>query len=229
MTPPPSGLTLHARLFWRRNRGLGVLYLLLAALLVLYAFLHPGLLSLSGIARFTQNWFPVAVVAIAQTLIMLMGGIDLAIGAMVSLGTVLAATLVGQSVGGALLGSAATIAIGTGIGAVVGTIVAVFRLPAIIVTLSSSFLIGGAALLIMAKPGGSMPDWLSAGLVGEYPTALLLLILLLVLWRVLRATRLGLAIEAPVGLSPAACSWRCWSTSCSSWACRQWRNTWRRA
>ncbi len=196
MTKVPSGAVLHARLIWRRNRGQMGLFALLLALLALYAYLYPGLLSWAGIARFTQNWFPVALVAIAQTLVMLMGGIDLAVGAMVSLGTVLAATLVGGSVLGAGLGITATVAIGVVAGGLVGTIVALFGLPAIIVTLSSSFLIGGAALLVMARPGGSMPDWLSEGLVGVHPTALLILIVLLIAWRVLRATPLGLAIDA---------------------------------
>ena len=196
MSAVPSGLTLHARLIWRRNGGQTGLYVLLFLLLALYAFLYPGLLSWAGVARFTQNWFPVALVAIAQTLVMLMGGIDLAIGATVSLGTVLAATLVGQSGIDASLGMAATIAIGVAVGAAVGSIVALFGLPAIIVTLASSFLIGGAALLVMDKPGGSMPAWLSDGLVGVHPSALLILIALLIGWRVLRATPLGLSIDA---------------------------------
>ena len=99
-----TGAALQARLLWRRNEGLLALYLLLAALLVLYAVLFPGLLSVSGIARFTQNWFPVALVAVAQTLVMLAGGIDLAIGATVSLGTVIAASLLGDSLGSTALG-----------------------------------------------------------------------------------------------------------------------------
>jgi ribose transport system permease protein len=196
MIERPSGVRLHARLIWRRNRGQVGLFVLLLVLLALYAYLHPGLLTWAGIARFTQNWFPVALVAIAQTLVMLMGGIDLAIGAMVSLGTVLAATLVGESVLGAGLGMAVTVAIGVAAGALVGAIVALFGLPAIIVTLSSSFLIGGAALLVMARPGGSMPTWLSEGLVGVHPTALLILVVILIAWRMLRATPLGLAIDA---------------------------------
>jgi ribose transport system permease protein len=191
-----SGLELHARIFWRRNSGLGGLYLLLLALLAVYLALFPGLLSLSGVARFTQNWFPVAVVALAQTLVMLMGGIDLAVGATVSLGCVLGATLVGESLGGALSGILAVVAVGALIGAAVGAAVALLRLPAIIVTLAASFLIGGAALLVMPRPGGSMPGWLSDALAGETPTALILLVLLLIAWRVLQATPLGHAINA---------------------------------
>ena len=51
-----------------------------------------GLVSVEGVAKFTQNWFPLALVAMAQAILMLTGGISLAIGAMVSLGAVLAAT-----------------------------------------------------------------------------------------------------------------------------------------
>lgn len=191
-----SGLGLHARILWRRNAGLVGLYALLLALLAAYAWLHPGLLSVPGVARFTQNWFPVAVVALAQTLVMLMGGIDLAMGAMVSLGCVLAAALVGESPLGAALGISAVVAIGAAIGAVTGAVVAFARLPAIIVTLAGSFLIGGAALLVMPRPGGTMPGWLSDALAGDAPTALLLLALLLLGWRVLQATPLGHAINA---------------------------------
>ena len=189
-----SGLALHARLIWRRNTGLTALYLLLLVLLAAYAWLHPGLLSLAGIARFTQNWFPVAVVAIAQTLVMLTGGIDLAMGATVSLGCVLAASLLGESLLGTAGGIAAVIAVGAVIGAVTGAIVTFARLPAIIVTLAGSFVIGGVALLIMPRPGGFVPAWLSDALVGDAPTALVLLVLLLLAWRVLQATPLGHAI-----------------------------------
>lgn len=191
-----TGLELHARIFWRRNGGLLGLYALLVVLLAVYAWMHPGLLSLTGVARFTQNWFPVAVVAVAQTLIMLMGGIDLAMGAMVSLGCVLAAVLVGESLIGATFGIVAVVAVGAGAGAVTGAIVTFARLPAIIVTLAGSFLIGGAALLVMPRPGGSMPTWLSDALVGDAPTALAILLVLLVGWRMLQATPLGHALNA---------------------------------
>jgi ribose transport system permease protein len=191
-----SGLLLHLRLIWRRNAGLIGLYLLLLALLGVYAYLHPGLLSVAGVARFTQNWFPIAIVALAQTLVMLMGGIDLAIGATVSLGCVLAATWIGDSYGGAAFGIALAVGTGAVIGGTVGAIVALLRIPAIVVTLAASFIIGGIALLVMPRPGGAVPAWLSDGLAGETPTALILLLVLLVLWRVLQATPLGQDLNA---------------------------------
>jgi ribose transport system permease protein len=191
-----TGAALQLRLLWQRNAGLYGLYLLLIALLAVYAWLHPGLLSVAGVARFTQNWFPIAVVALAQTLIMLMGGIDLAIGATVSLGCVLAASWIGDSYGGAALGITLAVGVGAVIGGTVGAIVALLRIPAIVVTLAASFIIGGIALLVMPRPGGHVPAWLSDGLAGETPTALVLLLCLLVAWRILQATPLGQDINA---------------------------------
>jgi ribose transport system permease protein len=43
-------------------------------------------------AKFVQGWFPTAIVAAAETIVMLTGGIDLSVGAMVGLGSVVAAS-----------------------------------------------------------------------------------------------------------------------------------------
>ena len=52
----------------------------------------PAFSPVGAIAKFIQSWFPTALVAMAQTILMLTGGIDLSIGAMVSLGAVIAAS-----------------------------------------------------------------------------------------------------------------------------------------
>ena len=43
-------------------------------------------------------------------------------------------------------------------------------------TLAGSFIIGGAALLILPRPGGAIPDWLSDLLAGNTPAAFVLLV-----------------------------------------------------
>jgi ribose transport system permease protein len=186
----------------RRNRGLGGLYLVVAAFLVLYAVLFPGILSVGGFSKFTQNWFPLALVTMAQALLMLNGGITLAIGPLVSLGAVIAATTM-EGVFGVPGGFAAVALAGLAIGAVTGLIVAHLRLPAIIVTLAGSFIITGVALILLPRPGGFIPDWLSNGLAGHTPVAFLLLVVILLGWKAFLATPLGLGIYAagdnPVG------------------------------
>jgi len=186
----------------RRNNGSRGLFLVVAAFLAAYAALYPGLLSLSGLAKFTQSWFPLALVAMAQALLMLAGGISLAIGATVSLGAVIAATLMPGALGtaGGLL---AVILAGAASGLVTGLIVVKLRLPAIVVTLAGSFIISGAALVILPRPGGSIPEWLSDLLAGDKPVALTILLVVVVLWKLYLATPTGLNLyaagENPVG------------------------------
>ncbi|WP_395021992.1 ABC transporter permease [Dongia sp.] len=195
-------MSLYWAIQWRRNEGLGALFLVLAGFLILYAILFPGILSIGGAGRFVQNWFPMALVAVAQAMIMLAGGIDLSIGAMVGLGSVVAATSMGGAFGIAG-GTAATLGMGAAIGTLVGVIVSVGRYPAIIVTLATSFIIGGAALLILPRPGGAIPAELSEFLAGDHPTAVLLLILLILGWKLYQATPLGMGLVAggdnPIG------------------------------
>lgn len=196
-----------ARLYWallrRRNQGLLPLYGLLVLMLAVYAWSFPGIFSGSGVAKFSQTWFPLALVAMAQTLVMLTGGIDLTVGAMVSLGSVLAATLIDASVGGTAFGILVVLAAGGAIGGAMGSAVALLRLPPIIVTLAGSFVVAGIGLLIMPRPGGDMPHGLSDFLAGNHPTALVLLVLIALAWRVFAGTPAGVAIVAagdnPVG------------------------------
>ncbi|MER9131129.1 ABC transporter permease [Mesorhizobium sp. M0768] len=193
-------------LYWpvqlRRNVGVRSLFAVVLAFVIAYGFLFPGLLTASGFAKFTQSWFPLALVAMAQAILMLTGGISLAIGAMVSLGAVIAATTMTGPLG--VAGGVAAVALtGLVIGAAIGFIVVKLRFPAIVVTLAGSFIIGGAALLILPRPGGAIPEWLSDLLAGNTPAAFVLLVLIVVLWKLYLATPLGLSIyaagENPVG------------------------------
>jgi ribose transport system permease protein len=193
-------------LYWpaqrQRNRGLHGLFAVVAVFLALYAYLFPGLLSIAGVSKFAQSWLPLALVSMAQAILMLTGGISLAIGATVSLGAVIAATTMAGPLGvpGGIVAVAAS---GLGIGAICGVIAIRLRLPAIIVTLAASFIIAGIALLILPRPGGAVPDWLSDLLAGNTPAALVLLILAAILWKLYLATPLGLSLyaagENPVG------------------------------
>jgi ribose transport system permease protein len=193
-------------LYWpvqrQRNRSLYGLFAVVAAFVALYAYLFPGLLSVAGVSKFAQSWLPLALVAMAQAILMLTGGISLAIGATVSLGAVIAATTMMGPLG--VTGGIAAVAFsGLGIGALCGVIAIRLRLPAIIVTLAASFIIAGIALLILPRPGGAIPVWFSDLLAGNTPAALILLVLVALLWKLYLATPLGLSLyaagENPVG------------------------------
>jgi ribose transport system permease protein len=190
-----SGARLYWRIQWRRNDGLGGLFLVLALFAVLYAILFPGILTIGATSKFVQGWFPTALVAAAETIVMLTGGIDLSVGPMVSLGSVVAASTMNGPLG-VFSGVLATLALGGVVGATVGAVVAIGRYPAIIVTLAFSFVLRGVALLLMPRPGGFVPPSLSEFLAGVHPTTAALLALLVVLWKLFQATPLGVGLIA---------------------------------
>lgn len=199
---PARQLHLYAAVQIRRNAGSYGLFALVLALVAAYAALFPGLLTPQGFAKFTQSWFPLALVAMAQALLMLTGGISLSVGPTVSLGAVIAATTMAGPLG--VAGGTALVALsGLVIGAATGTIVVKLRLPAIIVTLAGSFIIGGAALVVLPRPGGTIPGWLSNLLAGNAPWAFAILLAVVALWKFYLATPLGLSLyaagENPVG------------------------------
>jgi ribose transport system permease protein len=193
-------------LYWsvqgRRNRGVRPLFVVVAVLLALYGYLFPGLFSIGGLSKFAQSWLPLALVAMAQAILMLTGGISLAIGAIVSLGAVIAATTMTGALG-VTGGFAVAVLAGLGIGAISGLIVVRLRLPAIVVTLAASFIIGGAALLVLPRPGGAIPAWFSDLLAGDTPAAIILLAIAALAWKLYLATPLGLSLYA-AGENPEA-------------------------
>jgi len=191
----PSGPGLYWRIQRERNRGVRPLFLVVLGFLALYAYLFPGFLSVNGISKFAQSWFPLALVSMAQAILMLTGGISLAIGALVSLGAVIAATTMDRPL--RVLGDGALVrTAGLRIRAVSGPIVVPLHLPTIIVTLAGSFIIGGAALLILPRPGGAIPAWFSDLLAGSTPVALVLTFLVVFLWKLYLATPLGVSLYA---------------------------------
>jgi ribose transport system ATP-binding protein len=146
---------------------------------------------------------PLACAAAAQAIVVISGGIDLSIGSVMAVANVLAARTMNEASFGESLWLALTIlAAGAAIGAVNGLLVIVSRVPDVIVTLTSGFIWGGVALLILEKPGGGAPpefanlgtgtlitEWLSNSLV-------LLVVAVALVWIPVRMSRTGLRIYA---------------------------------
>ena len=102
---------------------------------------------------------PLACAAAAQAIVVISGGIDLSIGSVIAVANVLAArTMTEASFGQALWLALAILVAGAAIGAVNGLLVIVSRVPDVIVTLTTGFIWGGVALLILEKPGGGGPS-----------------------------------------------------------------------
>jgi ribose transport system ATP-binding protein len=146
---------------------------------------------------------PLACAAAAQAIVVISGGIDLSIGSVMAVANVLAARTMNEaSFGESLWLALAILAAGAAIGAANGLLVIVSRVPDVIVTLTTGFIWGGVALLILEKPGGGAPpEFANLGtgtIITEWlPNSLVLLVISVTLvWIPVRMSKTGLRIYA---------------------------------
>jgi ribose transport system permease protein len=172
---------------------------MLAALIAIYGSLRDGVFTLEELNIDAAAALTLILAATGQTIVLLRGGIDLSIGGMISLGTVLAATRFGNSWVTAFGWSAAIVAIGLTVGVANGLIISVLRLQPFLVTLATWSVVSGTALLILPIDGGSLPPgWMrfgSASFLG-LSSSVWILALLYLFWLWFRDTRLGITIRA---------------------------------
>jgi ribose transport system permease protein len=146
---------------------------------------------------------PLMICAMAQSCVMLTGGIDLSLGVTMSLMTAILAQTMRPGAGGILLPVLLSLAAGVAIGLVMGSVVTFGRLPAIIVTLAFSYIWKGVALYVLPVPGGYVPPEFVRFMSGVYgvPGAAVTVALCLCLWHLFKNTRAWLAVYA-VGDNP---------------------------
>jgi ribose transport system permease protein len=195
--------------------------LLALILMAVQVAFHPDFLGEASLSGFLAVYVPLACVAIGVSFSMLVGGIDLSVGSVVTLVNVLCVALVGAgwdllSVGpagklyvcstpGACTGgwsfpaaAAVSVAIGTAVGLLNGFVVGYIRVHPLLATLATGFMAGGAALYLLPLPGGQVPQdvvaWYVSGAVLPKPAWALLITLALAL--LLLRSPLGLRMRA---------------------------------
>jgi ribose transport system ATP-binding protein len=167
---------------------------------LIYLYLTRETFSLNTVNNLSSYLFPLFLVAMAQSVVMLTGGIDLAVGQMMSLATVVLATQMFDTPGSKALAVAIVLVGGGLLGLFTGSIVTYVRLPAIIVTLATSFIWAGWALLVLNVPGGHLPVSFAKDFTGQVagavPMTLVVLAVVLLAWKLIKTTPLGLSIYA---------------------------------
>jgi len=93
---------------------------LVALLAIIPAFLSPAFRTSQNVSNILNQIAPIGFVALGQTLPILTKGIDLSVGPLVSLTTVLAATLMGFDTSSVLTGLLICLAVGLAVGLVNG-------------------------------------------------------------------------------------------------------------
>jgi ribose transport system permease protein len=186
---------------WARRNGWSLgLMVVLAILLVTTKLIQPNY-NQAGIQSLAISVLPLALAAVAQAICVIGGGIDLSIGSMMALTSVVAATqMKGQSEEFGIVVFVGVLVLGLVLGAINGAVIVITRVPDIIVTLAMSFVWAGATLLVLNAPGGASSQWLKDIVLGSLgnpwipKSAVVLAIVVGVVWIPLRRSRLGLSI-----------------------------------
>lgn len=147
----PSWLT------WvQRHRQALVLPVLFIGALLIFTTFAPGFMSLDNLTNVARQSVYLLIVALAQMIVLIGGGLDLSVGTIVAL-----ASVVGASVMAAVLqampdspglavaaGAAAGLSTGAVVGLVNGWGTSVLRIPAFMMTLGMSSVVFGVTLLV---------------------------------------------------------------------------------
>ena len=196
--PPLRGL----RRFMHHHPSLVTMPVLLVAFLAVTVAIHPEYDSFDA-QSLAMGAMPLAFAAAAQAVVLISGGIDLSVGSMIAVCNVLAAVTMEQATfGESLLLAAAICVVGALLGAVNGLVVVFSRVPDVVVTLTTGFIWGGVALLILERPGGGAPEeflQLGAGvLVSPWISGSLVLVAaaVAIIWIPVQRSRLGLLLYA---------------------------------
>src|SRR5580692_6050600 len=133
----------------RRNPSLFFMPVLLVVSLAMTVVIHPQF-SDFDLQSLAMGALPLAFAAAAQTVVVISGGIDLSIGSTMAVANVLAAsTMENASFAESLLLAVGVLIVGAVVGALNGLIVVLSRIPDVVATLTSGFIWGGVALIIM--------------------------------------------------------------------------------
>lgn len=139
------------------------------------------------------------ILAVGMNLVILSGGIDLSVGAIVGFTSILIAVLLEQGWSPPVAWAVA-LAFGAGIGVVNGGIIHLFGLPPFIVTLGAMFVVRGSALLISERSVAiTHPLYERLGLAGagDFPPVVFILVAVVVFgWAISRWTRFGRTVYA---------------------------------
>ena len=173
------------------------------------AFASDNFFSIDNIVNVLRQQSIIGILAIGMTFVILTGGIDLSVGAVMALcGTLGAGVMVNMGLPGGV-GLLAMIVVGILFGLFNGLLVAWGKMPAIIVTLATMLIARGLGLVYSGGyPVSGLPGWISwfgIGRIGGIPAPIIIMVILYALaWILLQRTSFGRHVYAIGGNETAA-------------------------
>lgn len=143
------------RLFVTQNLGLLLAVALFAALYSIYVSLHPNW-GLNVVLQNGNETLALILVGMAQTMAVLVGGLDLSVGPLMTLTNCFGSHVMAGTGGSIVLGIIACLGLGAACGFMNGCIIVYGRIQPIIATLATGAIFIGLALLLRPTPGGAI-------------------------------------------------------------------------
>jgi len=193
--------------FVRNNLGI---LIGLFVLCIVISVINPNFLTSNNLLNVLRQTSTNLYLALAMTMIIILGGIDLSVGSIMAVVGVVTTSLI------ALLGAPVWVAVAAGllvgvlIGSINGYVAATTIIPPFIITLATMNIARGAAYVLTdGKPVRVMSDsfnFIGSGYIGGFlPTPVLYLIILLILcYFIMNKTKLGRHMYAVGGNAEAA-------------------------
>ena len=128
--------------------------LVLVGLFLGGAFLYPGFGSVRVVANLISDNAVLGIVAMGMTLVILSGGIDLSVGAVVACSSIVMATLIERGHFHPAVATLIVLVLGGGFGWAQGGLIHRYGLPAFLVTLGGMFLARGMAFVVSMESMG---------------------------------------------------------------------------
>jgi simple sugar transport system permease protein len=154
------------------------------------------------------------ILAVGMTFVIISGGIDLSVGSVLALGTMVSASLVEKSHMSPLLVIPIVLLMGTALGFFMGYLIQTFDLPPFIITLAGLYLARGLCYVVSIDTIGIKTStfWLGAAhaqleLIGTSflsPSAIIAIAVVLAAWFISRFTKFGRTIYAIGGSEQSA-------------------------
>ncbi|MEH6775068.1 MAG: ribose ABC transporter permease [Cereibacter changlensis] len=199
----------HRALDWLLHSPLALPLVGLIVVSVLMTFASDNFFTVDNVLNVLRQVSVVGILAVGMTFVILTGGIDLSVGAVMALaGTAAAGVMVNMGLHGGL-GIAAALLVGVGLGLFNGALVAWGKMPAIIVTLATMGIARGLGLIYSGGyPISGLPGWVSwfgVGRIGIIPVPVIIMIVVYALaWVLLQGTSFGRHVYAIGGNETAA-------------------------
>jgi ribose transport system permease protein len=141
-----------------QNLGVGLALILFLIFWLTYNALHPKGFSPDVLVQNANEAFVISMVAMAQTVPVIMGGLDLSVGATMTLVNCLASVLLDGSPLEIVFGMVVCLLAGLAAGFVNGCVVVYGRIQPIIATLATGAIYIGLALFLRPTPGGDVNE-----------------------------------------------------------------------